>query len=133
MVLLQNTSIYSAYSLGISTSTLSVINNVIRALQDGCTLSCAPSKATYITKASSLEFRAEAANFLRFTSSTLFFINKTLVVVYLFYSSFFSTNLIFSLNRKRNSIPKTTFMLLSASRRFFQKIDPYHAYFSGRN
>lgn len=78
-------------------------------------------KATYTTKVFSLGSRAVEANSLPFTSSTLLFVGKVLVIVYLFHFNFHSANHISVLNREKNDISNTTFMLVLATKKISSK------------
>lgn len=129
----ENTSIYFIYFLRTFTGILLGMNKVIYTLQNKCIIFCISSKAMYTIKAFSLGFRAAVANFLQFTSLTLFYMSKVLIVVYLFYSNFLSVNLISILDRKKNSKPNTTSILVSTTRKIFWKINLCHFYFIGRN
>lgn len=79
------------------------------------------SKANYTTNVFSLGSRVAAANFLWFTSSTLFFVSKASIMIYFLFFNFLSVNLIFASDRKRNNITNTTSILVLAIRKISSK------------
>lgn len=72
-----------------------------------------------IIKASSLGSRVVVANFLQFMSLTLFFVSKTLIIIYFLYFNSLFINLTLALDKERNDIFNTILMLVLATREIF--------------
>ena len=118
----EKTSAYSPYFKRVLVGALSCYSTVSRGAREECIASSKASRvAICTTNISKVLFKAALANLCLLINSTCFIVGKASAVLYVLQVRFPVLNYIFVLLRDRKSIPRTTSILVSASKKVSSK------------